>query len=56
VEGGNAFGLVFHIGLLTRCHLTADWPETAFRSVIFLPEIMALVVAVVAVVGAAAAV
>jgi hypothetical protein len=45
VEGGNAFGLVFHLGFLTRLGLTAI-PETAFGSI-------ALVVAAVAVVVAA---
>src|SRR4029077_6824864 len=50
LQRGHAFGLVFHVGFLTRRE------KTASGSVIFVTEIMALVVAVVAVAVAAAAV
>ena len=56
VEGGNAFGLVFHLGFLTRLGLTAEYRRQHLDLLFILPEIMAPVVAVVAVVVAGAAV
>jgi hypothetical protein len=55
VEGGNAFGLVFHLGFLPRLDLTADYRRQHLDLLFFFPEIMALVVVVAAVVVAAVA-